>query len=49
MVMAKDMKKLTENIIISNDVRVKAMGDLVADTHETLKGFSMDRKKMGVQ
>jgi ElaB/YqjD/DUF883 family membrane-anchored ribosome-binding protein len=49
MAIAEDMKKLTENIIISNDVRVKALGDLVADTHETLKGFSMDRKKMGVQ
>jgi len=49
MAIAEDMKKLTENIIISNDVRLKALGDLVADTHETLKGFSMDRKKMGVQ
>jgi rubrerythrin len=49
MTIAEDMKKLTENIIISNDVRVKALGDLVADAHETLKGFSMDRKKMAAQ
>jgi len=47
--MAEDMKNLTENIIISNDVRVKALGELVADTHETLNGFSMDRKKMAAQ
>jgi len=46
---AEDMKKLTENIIISNDVRLKAVGQLVADTHETLNGFSMDRKKMAAQ
>ncbi len=46
---AEDMKKLTENIIISNDVRLKAVGELVADTHKTLKGFSMDRKKMADQ
>ncbi len=44
---AEDMKKLTEDIIISNDVRVKAVGDLVFDTRKTLKGFAADRKKMG--
>jgi ElaB/YqjD/DUF883 family membrane-anchored ribosome-binding protein len=49
MAIAEDMKKLTENIIISNDVRVKAVGELVADTHKTLNGFSMDRKKMAAQ
>jgi light-regulated signal transduction histidine kinase (bacteriophytochrome) len=46
---AEDMKKLTENIIISNDVRLKAVGQLVADTHETLNGFSTERKKMAAQ
>jgi len=46
MTIAEDMKKLAENIIISNDVRLKAMGELIADTHETLKGFSTERKKM---
>jgi uncharacterized protein YicC (UPF0701 family) len=49
MAIAEDMKKLTENIIISNDVRLKAVGELVADTHKTLKGFAADRKKMGQQ
>ena len=49
MAIAEDMKKLTENIIISNDVRLKAVGGLVADTHETLNRFSMDRKKMAAQ
>ena len=49
MAIAEDMKKLTENIIFSNDVRVKALGDLVADTHKTLNGFSTDRKKMAVE
>jgi uncharacterized protein YicC (UPF0701 family) len=47
MTIAEDMKKLTENIVISNDVRLKAVGELVADTHRTLKGFATDRKKMG--
>jgi len=49
MAIAEDMKKLTEDIIFSNDVRVKALGDLVADTHETLRGFATDRKKMAVE
>jgi ElaB/YqjD/DUF883 family membrane-anchored ribosome-binding protein len=49
MAIAEDMKKLTENIIISNDVRLKAVGQLVADTHETLNGFSADRKTMAAQ
>ncbi len=49
MTIAEDMKKLTENIIVSNDVRLKALGELVAGTHQTLKGFSMDRKKMAAQ
>lgn len=49
MKVAEDMKKLTENIIISNDVRLKAVGALVSDTHRTLEGFSKDRKKMAAQ
>ncbi|MFZ2148503.1 MAG: hypothetical protein WAV28_14910 [Sedimentisphaerales bacterium] len=49
MAIAEDMKELTESIIISNDVRLKAVGQLVADTHETINGFSMDRKKMAAQ
>lgn len=47
MTIAEDMKKLTENIMSSCDVRVKALGDLVVDTRKTLKGFASDRKKMG--
>ena len=46
---AEDMKKLTENIIISNDVRLRAVGELVSETHKTLKGFAGDRKKMAVE
>ncbi len=49
MTIAEDMKKITENIIISNNVRLKAVGGLVADTHETLNRFSMDRKKMAAE
>ena len=49
MTIAEDMKKMTENIIFSNDVRLKAVGDLVADTHKTLSGFAADRKKMAAQ
>lgn len=44
---ADSMKEITEDIITSYDVRVKAVGDLAADTRKTLKGFSSDRKKMG--
>lgn len=46
---AEDMKKLTENIIISNDVRLRAVGELVSETHKTLKGFAGDRKKMAAE
>jgi len=46
---AEDMKKLTENIQICSDVRLKAVGELVADTHKTLKGFAADRKKMAAE
>lgn len=44
---ADSMKKITEDIIASYDVRVKTVGDLVADTQKTIKGFESDRKKMG--
>ena len=49
MAIAEDMKRLTENIMISSDVRLKAVGELVADTHRTLKGFTADRKKMAAE
>lgn len=50
---AEGMKDIAEDIIASYDVRVKALGDLVADTRRTLgdarkslKGFAADRKQM---
>ena len=46
---AEDMKQLTENILASSGVRLKAVGDLVTDTHKTLKDFTTDRKKMAGQ
>ena len=46
MAIADDMKKMTENIIFSNDVRLKAVGGLVADTHQMLKGFHTEHKEM---
>ena len=46
MEIAESMKGTAENIIASYNVRVRALGDLVADTHKTLKGVASDRKKM---
>jgi superfamily I DNA/RNA helicase len=46
MAIAEDMKKLAENIIVSNEVRLKAVGGIVADTNDLLGGFAMDRGKM---
>jgi len=43
---ASDMKNLSEDIVSSYDVRVKAIGILVNNVHRTLKGFSTNRKKM---
>jgi len=42
-----DIKKLGEDIVVSYDSRVKAIGELVSDVHKTLEGFTIDRKKMG--
>ncbi len=49
MTIAEDMKKLTENIMISNDVRLRALGALVSGTHRTLEGFCRDRKNAAAQ
>jgi ABC-type transporter Mla subunit MlaD len=49
MTIAEEMKKLTESIMVSSDVRLKSVGELVSNTHKTLKGFSTDRKKMAAQ
>jgi hypothetical protein len=49
MTIADDMKKLTENIILCNNVRLKALGALMSDTHRALDGFSRDRKTMAAR
>jgi len=41
-----DMKKLREDIVSANDVRAKAIGVLVKDTHKMLKGFQAEHKEM---
>ncbi|MEJ2702996.1 MAG: hypothetical protein P8Z79_11205 [Sedimentisphaerales bacterium] len=46
---AQEMKRLTEDILSCNNLRLKAVGDLVADTQKTLKRFSTDRKKMAAR
>ncbi len=46
---ADEMKKLTENIIMSNVIRIKSVGGLLSDTRKTLNRFSSDRKKMAAQ
>ncbi len=43
---ADDIKKLGEDIIVSYDTRVKAIGELVEDTHKMLKGFQAEHKEM---
>lgn len=43
---AEGMKRITENIIASNDMRLKAASNLAADIRNMLKEFSSDRKKM---
>jgi len=47
MEVANSMKDLTEHILASHHVRVKALGDLVADTRRTLNDFAEERKSMG--
>ncbi|MBU4403903.1 MAG: hypothetical protein KJ907_14370 [Actinobacteria bacterium] len=46
MSIAEDIKKLGEDIVASYDVRVKAIGALVKDTHQMLKGFNSEHKEM---
>ena len=43
---ADDIKKLGEDIVASYDSRVKAIGVLVKDTHQMLKGFDVEHKEM---
>ena len=41
-----DIKNLGEDIVASYDSRVKAIGTLVKDTHQMLKGFDTEHKEM---
>ena len=43
---AGDIKTLGEDIVASYDGRVKAIGTLVKDTHNMLKGFRSEHKEM---
>ncbi|MEK6713815.1 MAG: hypothetical protein AABY41_06445 [Nitrospirota bacterium] len=43
---ATDIKRLGEDIVSSYDMRVKAIGELVKDTHNMLKGFHVGHKEM---
>ncbi len=43
---AEDIKTLGEDIVASYDSRVKAIGTLVKDTHQMLKGFDAEHKEM---
>lgn len=43
---ATDIKVLGEDIVASYDTRVKAIGRLVKDTHQMLKGFHTEHKEM---
>jgi hypothetical protein len=42
---ADDMKKLGEDIVASYDMRIKALEELVKDTHKMLKGFEREHKE----
>jgi uncharacterized protein YukE len=46
MAIAEDLKNLGEEIIASYDMRIKAVGGLVKDTHKMLKGFHTEHKEM---
>ena len=43
---AEDIKTLGEDIVASYDGRIKAIGTLVRDTHQMLKGFDAEHKQM---
>jgi len=47
MKIAENMKDTTREIMASYNQRVKAVGDIVDDTHSASKGFTRDRRKMG--
>jgi len=41
-----DMKKLGEDIVASYDMRIKAVGELVKDTHKMLKEFQASNREL---
>lgn len=43
---ADEMKKIGENIASSYDIRVSSVGDIIKDTHSTLKNFHTEHKHM---
>jgi len=43
---ASDIKTLGEDIVASYDGRIKAIGTIVKDTHQMLKGFDAEHKEM---
>ncbi len=47
MAMANSMKNLAEQIVISHNARVKALGDLALDAKKTLNDFAEERHDMG--
>jgi uncharacterized protein YicC (UPF0701 family) len=44
--MAEDMKRLTEEMIAANETRLGAVGALLTQTRDALKGFGADRTRM---
>lgn len=44
--LADGMKNITENIIASHQVRIKALGNLVKEVSETIRNNTADRKAM---
>jgi hypothetical protein len=46
MAIAEDMKRLTEDIRVANDARLRAVGSLMTQTRETLRTFRTGRSKM---
>lgn len=47
--LASDMEKMSEDIVSSYDMRVKAVGMLVNNVHKILKDFTVERKSMAAE
>jgi len=46
---ADDVKNLGEDIVASHNARIKAIGTIVKDTRNTLKGFHAEHKEMSAK